>query len=63
MKHKSCGGTIRVTHTYGLKDQKFQRGYCDKCRLVFCLETLLTPVVSKGDGARARAQRAQEKTP
>lgn len=55
-----CGGTIGVTHTYSVDQKKFQRAYCLKCKLVYCLETLMRPVAARGDGARARAERAEK---
>lgn len=55
-----CGGTIGVTHTYAVDTKKFQRAYCLKCKLVYCLETLMHQVGARGSGAKARAQRAEK---
>lgn len=52
-----CRGELRITNTYGLDDQKFQRAFCTTCKRVYSLETERRPVLKRGDGAKARAAR------
>lgn len=56
---QGCGGNLRITHTYPVKLVKFQRAVCDRCGLVYRLDTVAVPARS-GAGARAMANRAKK---
>lgn len=56
----TCEGTLRVSHTFTIESEKFQRAVCSKCGTVHALETQATVVTARGDGAKARAARARE---
>lgn len=58
---ESCGGGLRVTHTYTLDRWKFQRATCLRCGRVHRLTTTAAPVKARGEGAKAHAARAMEK--
>lgn len=54
----SCGGTLRVTHTYPAGDlAKSQRGVCTGCRKRYTLVTVASEADRRGTGARAVAER------
>lgn len=55
----ACGGKIRVTHTYPVGLEKFQRARCPECGTVYRLSTKATPVTVRGEGAKAHAARAR----
>lgn len=54
-----CQGRLKVTHTYDTGHTKHQRAHCSVCGQVHCLLTVAEPVTRKGDGANARAKRAE----
>ena len=55
-----CEGELRVSHTYAAGAEKFQRASCDSCGRVYCLSTTSHPQPVHGQGAKARAARAQQ---
>lgn len=55
-----CTGRLRITHTYTVRSSKYQRAECDLCSRVHTLQTVAEPTAARGDGARARAQRAKK---
>jgi len=56
----SCRGSLRVTHTYTVGQEKFQRATCSECGTVYRLSTTATPVTARGEGAKAHAARARK---
>ncbi len=55
-----CKGELRISHTYPVASEKFQRAICQKCGTVHALNTQATVVTSRGEGAKARAARAKK---
>ena len=52
-------GELRISHTYPVASEKFQRATCERCGTVHALATQATVVTSRGDGAKAQASRAR----
>lgn len=57
---QGCDGHLRVTHTYSVEQQKFQRAVCQRCGTIHCLTTVASPVLARGEGAKANAARAKK---
>ena len=57
-----CEGELRISHTYPVASEKFQRAICQNCGTVHALQTQATIVRERGDGAKAQASRAQRLT-
>lgn len=55
-----CTGTLRVSHTYTVATERFQRAICQTCGAVHALATQAAVVSERGDGAKALASRARE---
>lgn len=56
----TCEGTLRVSHTYTVESEKFQRAICSKCGTIHALSTQAAPVTARGEGAKAQASRAKK---
>ena len=55
-----CEGDLKVTHTYTVKDVRYARAVCDDCGKVHRLDTFVSPVDARGQGAKAHAARAKK---
>jgi len=56
----SCEGELRISHTYPVASEKFQRAICQECGTIHALATQATIVTARGDGAKAQAARARQ---
>jgi hypothetical protein len=56
----NCLGELRISHTYPVASEKFQRATCQVCGTIHALATQATIVTARGDGARAQASRARQ---
>jgi len=59
----TCPGRLMVSHTYAVGKVKHQRARCRLCGQVYALTTTAEPVDGRGEGARARAERAKQQIP
>ena len=55
-----CNGPLRVTHTYTVRQEKFQRAVCVECGSIHRISSTATPVRARGEGAKAHATRARQ---
>lgn len=57
MKCTECKGRLTVSHTYSVKNARFQRAVCVECGMIHKVTSKVTPVKYRGDGAKASARR------
>lgn len=57
MKCTDCRAKLTVTHTYPVKNARFQRAVCPECGMIHKVQSKVTPVRYRGDGAKAAARR------
>lgn len=57
-----CNGALRVTHTYTVRQEKFQRAVCIECGSIHRISSTAIPVHARGEGAKAHATRARQAT-
>lgn len=56
----NCKGELRISHTYPVASEKFQRAICQECGTVHALNTQASVVTNRGEGAKAQAARAKK---